>query len=107
MRVFPFKALGTGVALLISLMVLLLVGSSLASLDRTSREAGIEIAREAIEKSVMQCYALEGAYPPSINYLRQYYGLAVDEDQYVIVYERVAQNIYPVINVYFPEEGAQ
>lgn len=107
MRVFPFKLLGTGIALIISLTILLLVASSLAGLNRRSRETGLDVARSAIERSVMHCYALEGAYPPSINYLRQYYGLNVDETQYLIVYERVVQNIYPVINVYFLEEGAQ
>lgn len=107
MRVFPFKALGTGIALIVSLTILILVGSSLAGLDRRSRDAGLEIARDAIDRAVMHCYALEGAYPPNLNYLRRYYGLAVDETQYIIVYERVAQNIYPVINLYLPEEREQ
>ena len=83
MRRLSFKTLSTVVAVLISLMVLLMVGSSLVQLQRKSHETGLQVARQALERTVMQCYALEGAYPPNLDYLVEHYGLVVNEDRYV------------------------
>ncbi len=102
MRLFHFKSIGTVVAVIVSIMILLMVGRSLVQLDQRSRDAGLAVARSAIERAVMQCYALEGMYPPSLSYLQQNYGLLLDEDHYVYQYEVVAGNIHPVIGVVLP-----
>ena len=31
--------------------------------------------REAVERSARQCYAVEGIYPPNLQYLQDHYGL--------------------------------
>jgi hypothetical protein len=105
MQRISFKTIGTGLAILVSLLVLIIVGNGLVHLDIQSREAGRTVALEAIERSVMQCYALEGAYPPDLEYLEQYYGLILDEQRYVYQYEIVASNIHPIIGVQFPGEN--
>jgi hypothetical protein len=105
MRRLSLKMVGTALVLAVSLLVLLLVAQSLGRLDERSREAGRQVALDAIERSVMQCYALEGAYPPDLDYLRQNYGLILDEKQYVYLYEVVAGNIHPIIGVQFPGEN--
>lgn len=93
------KSIGTVLAMLIFLMVLILVGQSLAELHRNSIESGLHVARSAVERAVMQCYALEGAYPPDLVYLQENYGLILDRGQYDYLYEIVAGNIHPVISV--------
>ncbi len=65
MRRLSFKTLSTVVAVLISLMVLLMVGSSLVQLQRKSHETGLQVARQALERTVMQCYALKEPIPPT------------------------------------------
>jgi hypothetical protein len=85
--------------MLIFLMVLFLVGQSLAELHRSSVASGLKVARSAVERAVMQCYALEGAYPPDLDYLQENYGLILDRGQYDYLYEIVAGNIHPVIQV--------
>lgn len=102
MQRISFKSLGSIISILISVLILLLVGSSLVRIGRQSREAGIRVAGQAIERAVMQCYALEGAYPPSLQYLEDNYGLIINEDKYVYLYEPVAGNIHPIIGVQFP-----
>lgn len=102
MKRISFKSLGSIVSILISVLILLFVGSSLVRLERQSREAGIRVAGQAIERAVMQCYALEGAYPPSLQYLEENYGLIINENKYVYLYEPVAGNIHPIIGVQFP-----
>lgn len=107
MRRFPFKIVVTFIVVLVSLMTLLMVGRSLLRLDERSREAGREVAEAAIERAVMQCYALEGMYPPDLAYLQKNYGLILDQDQYVYLYEIVAGNIHPIIGVQLPGEQGE
>lgn len=102
MRRISFKLLGTIVSVVVSLLILLTVGNNLARLSRQSRAAGLRVAGEALERAVMQCYALEGAYPPDLQYLVENYGLIVDQEKYVYQYEPVAGNIHPIIGVRFP-----
>ena len=54
-----------------------------------------------ISRYALQCYATEGAYPPSIDYLVDHYGLIVNEDKYIYEYEAIADNIRPSITVHF------
>lgn len=107
MRFFQFKSIGTLIAIIISIAILLMVGRSLVKLGQRSQEAGLAIAESAIERAVMQCYALEGMYPPNLGYLEQNYGLIVDQDRYVYQYEIVAGNIHPIIGVLLPGEQGE
>lgn len=59
-----------------------------------------EILSDAIKRSAVQCYAIEGFYPPSIEYMENKYGLVVDHDKYVIDYHIFASNIMPDVEVY-------
>ncbi|NLC84251.1 MAG: hypothetical protein GX749_04135, partial [Ruminococcaceae bacterium] len=45
------------------------------------------------------CYALEGAYPPALEYLEANYGLIIDRENYDYYYEVVGANIRPIIEV--------
>lgn len=45
------------------------------------------------------CYAVEGAYPESYEYLKEHYGAMVDEENYAVFYEVFASNIMPDIAV--------
>ena len=99
MRRASMRSIGTFLAMLVFLMVLFFVGQSLAELHRNSVESGLKVARGAVERAVMQCYALEGAYPPDLAYLQENYGLILDRGQYDYLYEIVAGNIHPVIRV--------
>lgn len=57
------------------------------------------ILEQAIDKAVVTCYALEGFYPPSIEYLKENYGIQVDEEKYVVDYDIFAVNIMPEVTL--------
>ncbi len=63
---------------------------------------------QAIRRATIQCYAIEGRYPPSVEYLEEHYGLSTDREKYHVFYDGWASNIMPDITV-FPaseeEEG--
>ncbi len=53
----------------------------------------------AVRRAVVQCYAIEGMYPPDIEYLEKNYGLMIDHNNYIIHYEVFASNILPDISI--------
>lgn len=59
--------------------------------------------RQQLEKALRQgcvsCYAVEGRYPPDLDYLKENYGLQINEESYTVVYEAVAPNLMPDITV--------
>lgn len=54
---------------------------------------------EAIRRGVINCYAAEGAYPPDFAYIKEKYGIVVDESRYLVVYDVFAENLMPDITV--------
>ena len=61
--------------------------------------AQTQFVHDAVHNAALTCYAVEGAYPDSLEYLRSYYGLAYDEDRYYVHYDAFASNLVPEIVV--------
>ncbi|WP_313017534.1 hypothetical protein [Acetoanaerobium noterae] len=72
----------------------------LSSFLVTSDSDNIESIRKSIENAAVQCYALEGHYPPTIDYLKENYSIITNEDAYIYHYEVEASNIMPTILVF-------
>ena len=70
-----------------------------------SSEAQTELVRDAVKRASLTCFAVEGAYPTTLDYLKKHYGLIYDEDRYFVRYEAFASNILPDIRV--TERGAE
>ena len=81
----------------IVLFVLFLQGiGSVSESTLSKQQEGLETA---LERSISQCYAVEGSYPPSLEYLKQHYGLLYDEDSFFIDYEYYGSNLLPEVTV--------
>ena len=68
----------------------------------SSRDINDESAaaiRDAISSGARQCYAVEGIYPPTLEYLQDNYGLQVNTRDFYIRYDIFASNIAPEITV--------
>ncbi len=63
------------------------------------RAQGELSVRNAILDSAKQCCAIEGAYPSSLKYLENNYGLVVNRNDYTITYDAFAENVIPSIVV--------
>lgn len=66
---------------------------------RDLRDAAAVALAEAVERSALQCYVVEGIYPPGISYLEKHYGLRVNREDYYVLYEVFASNIPPEVRV--------
>lgn len=56
-----------------------------------------ESLETALSRSIAQCYAVEGMYPPSLNYLKEHYGLTYDESKFLIDYQSIGANLMPEV----------
>ena len=75
----------TAAGLLASAAVFLLiigvfVNGSLSFFGK-ARSEGEETLRSAIARAVGQGYAIEGRYPPSVEYLEENYGIQIDRER--------------------------
>lgn len=73
------------------------VFSSRLSDDNTKRSKST--LERALTRSITQCYALEGTYPPDINYLTDHYGLTYNSDYYYIDYQYIGSNLRPDVTI--------
>jgi hypothetical protein len=98
-RVFTSRVLWAFVFVaLISFAVVL--GSGGLSLTVSEKQA--QFVADSVRRSAVQCYAIEGRFPPTISgleYLKSNYGLTVDEKRYVVYYESLGDNLVPQIRV--------
>ncbi len=53
----------------------------------------------AIRRAAASCYAIEGAYPESLEYIEEHYGIQIDHERFNVFYEVFAENIMPDITV--------
>ena len=83
------------------LMALLIVGAwrLVSRVDTAHDRAQTQFVRDAVRNAALTCYAVEGAYPESLEYLRSNYGLAYDEDRYRVNYDAFSDNLVPEIFV--------
>ncbi|MBE5023256.1 hypothetical protein INF26_00020 [Olsenella sp. DSM 107455] len=63
------------------------------------REQGAASVRDAVLRAAAQCCAIEGSYPHTLRHLEQHYGLTVNHDDYVVIYEAYASNVTPSVVV--------
>lgn len=61
--------------------------------------SALEAMRQSLYKAAIACYASEGAYPESYEYIAEHYGIQIDAEKYTVHYEIFASNIMPDITV--------
>lgn len=100
------KKMITGYLLSIVLfaIVLGLFGAGILFFSNKADREGTETLKRAITRASVQCYSIEGRYPPSVDYLAENYGIQIDEERYHVFYNGFASNIMPEITVVQAEE---
>lgn len=90
-------------ALIAAVLVLAVV--LVSRIEHTQGREETDIVREAVKNAALTCFAVEGAYPSDIEYLRENYHLAYNEDEYFITYEAFASNRLP--DIWVTERGSK
>jgi|SRR6056297_1675790 len=86
------------ITITILVVVILFSFQTISSISSNEKDRSESIEKILIKASV-QCYALEGSYPPDIDYLSKNYGIIIDDEQYFYFYDTKGANIAPNIKV--------
>lgn len=86
-------------SLLLLLAVLFAFVKSVDSIQTANDAEQAKILENALTRSITECYALEGAYPPNLAYLTEHYGLVYDTEQYFIDYRYIGANLRPDVTI--------
>ncbi len=81
---------------------ILLIGGFMFGVNRFARET-ISYQEDtlilALQKDIAQCYAIEGFYPPDLDYLKDHYGLVYDTEIFTVDYTAFGSNMYPDVTI--------
>lgn len=83
-------------------VVVLILLCFLSGISNLSQGRGAEDKQqleEALRRAAVTCYAVEGIYPPDVDYMVEHYGLQIDSRRYVVSYISFAENMMPDITV--------
>ena len=99
MKRFSIASLSQWVGILVLLGVMAVLGFRMSGVQNANNQQQVQALKEAIGRTAVQCYALEGAYPPDIQYLEDHYGLSVDWNRFRVNYVVSGSNLAPTITV--------
>ena len=86
-------------ALLVTLAVTCCLLAAVGLARDLAREQGAVALRESVLRSALQCCAVEGSFPTTLEHLEDHYGLVVNEDDYRVMYEWLGDNVAPSVVV--------
>ncbi len=66
-----------------------------AGTNRRQRES----LEKALDRCIAWCYAVEGAYPDSLSYMKEHYGLRYDEEHFFVDYHSRGGNMLPDVTI--------
>ena len=84
---------------IVFLLLALLFVLSLTSTKQSSAAREEGVLDSALRRAIVTCYAVEGRYPPSLDYISENYGVLVDETRYSVFYDAFAANVMPTLRV--------
>ena len=87
------KSYGVGIGIFAAVTAMLLAGIGTA--ERTREREQLRMLEGSIRRAAVACYALEGAYPESVAYMTEHYGLRYDESRFYVHYQAAASNWMP------------
>ena len=99
MKKLNFRALPAALGIVLFAVMILWLVIALGNASRASDEERLAQVKQSVENGITLCYAAEGAYPVSLVYLTQSYGVVFDESRYLVHYERFASNVRPTVTV--------
>lgn len=85
--------------ILFTLAVVGMIAFGLGQTKASSKSEGLKVLQDSIVRATVKCYAIEGRYPDTIDYIEKNYGIRIDREKYAVHYEIVASNLFPEITV--------
>lgn len=87
------------ITLLISVIALISISNFEGDIRQESISLmEVEDLEKVLNEALISCYAVEGAYPSSIKYLK-HYGMVFDDEKYIYEYDAVNSYELPKLKV--------
>lgn len=101
MHIYKQKAAHTGLILpaVIFCLMLALFWYGFGSSAEGNGARDLQVTQAAVQKAIVNCYAIEGVYPPDEKYLEDHYGLVINHEKYIVQYESAGSNVMPSVKV--------
>lgn len=94
-----FSAIMQAVVILVFILIAILFLIGVIRIQKSTIDKQQKSLETAIDRDIIQCYCLEGTYPPSLDYLKDHYGLVYDENYFFVDYRPIASNLYPDVTI--------
>ena len=91
-----------GIILTIVIFVIVagMLYGQIKNMSKEVQQSDIDMLKNALENAVVTCYAIEGRYPESLEYIEEHYGVKIDKEKYFVDYDKSLINMRPRISVY-------
>ena len=83
----------------VAVVAVLCLSVSVSNLQTGRNDAGRRQLEDSLRRAAVTCYATEGVYPPTLEYVEDHYGIQVDTGRYTVDYQIFADNLMPDITV--------
>ena len=90
---------GNVFAILLFAVIIAVFTGGLKQASAAQGGEALRVAEDSLRRAVVSCYAIEGSYPESYNYVRDNYDVSIDDNKYAVYYEIFASNIMPNITI--------
>jgi len=94
-----FASRGIVISILVFALIAILFVAMLGQIRTKSDSEQVKLLEEALRRAAITCYAIEGRYPPSIQYIMDHFLVIIDDEKYIVSYDVFASNVMPSINV--------
>lgn len=81
------------------LLFIICILKGIYTVDGATVDEQTQSLETAIRRSVVQCYVVEGTYPPDLDYLKEHYGITYDSNRYYVDYTAIGSNLMPDITI--------
>jgi len=78
-------------------LTIFLLGISV--LEKRTDTQAMQTLEQAVNRGIIHCYTMEGAYPENLQYLKDHYGLIYDEERFFVDYQILGSNLIPEVTI--------
>lgn len=86
-----------------TLAIIAIVVVGLGGAEEASRAEGRIVLEDALVRAAVHSYAVNGYFPPSLEYIVENFGVYIDTSRFVVHYDVFASNLLPDIRVFEPD----
>lgn len=79
--------------------IVAVISLGMSNIQERGGKQQTKLLTDALRRASVSCYAVEGRYPPTLEYIKDNYGVVVNDDRFIVRYVAFAENIMPTIRV--------